>query len=570
MDKKEITHVLQEIGTLLELQGENPFKSRAYVNAARALELLPDALPSLVERMKSHQVKGIGKALAEKITELAATGKLAYHEKLKASVPAGLLDILQVPGLGPKKTRLLWTQLGIESLGELEYACNENRLVVLEGFGARSQEKVLQGIERLKRFRGRYHLSAARQRAAPLLEHLARHPATRRLSIAGSLRRCRETIRDLDLVAASAAPAALLDAFASLPGVERVEEREETRATVILDNGMRAELHVVPDAAFPFALLALTGSAEHTALLRQRARARGLTLTKDGLLQGDRPLACADEAAIYQALDLAFIPPELREDYGEVVAAEAGSLPRLFDETAVRGIFHVHTTWSDGAAGAEAMALRARELGYAYLGISDHSKSAFYARGLDEERVRQQAAELAALDARLEGIRIFRGIEADILPDGRLDYDDDVLASFDFVIGSVHSHFNLSEGEMTARLCRALSNPYLTMLGHPTGRLLLARDPYSVDMHAVIDAAAEHGKIIEINANPHRLDLDWRLCRYATERGARFSINPDAHHLDGLADTAYGVAVARKGWLEAGQVVTTLDAEEVAAALARR
>lgn len=570
MDKKEISHVLQEIGTLLDLQGENPFKSRAYANAARALESLPDDLPSLVERLRQHEVKGIGKALAEKITELVATGKLAYLEKLKASVPAGLLDILQVPGLGPKKTRLLWTQLGIESLGELEYACNENRLVELEGFGARSQEKVLQGIERLKRFRGRYHLSAARGRAEPLLRDLTRHPTTRRLSIAGSLRRCRETIRDLDLVAASAAPTALLDAFASLPGVERVEQREETRATVILDNGMRAELHVVPEAQFPFALLALTGSSEHTTLLRARAEEKGLRLNEEGLFRDERALACADEAAIYQALDLAYIPPELREDHGEFAAAESGSLPRLLEAAQVRGLFHVHTTWSDGAASAEAMALRARELGYAYLGISDHSKSAFYAHGLEEERVRQQAEELAALDARLGGIRIFRGIEADILPDGRLDYEDEVLAAFDFVIGSVHSHFNLGEEEMTARLCRALGNPYLTMLGHPTGRLLLARDPYPVDMHAVIDAAAKHGKIIEINASPHRLDLDWRLCRYAVERGVRLSINPDAHHLDGLADTTYGVAMARKGWLEAGQVVNTLDAEEVAAALARR
>ena len=568
MDKKEVSRVLRDIGTLLELRGENPFKTRAYANAARSIETLADDLAPRVEDGSINQIKGIGKALAEKITELVRTGELAYYDELKASFPNDLLELLKVPNLGPKKTRVLWEKLGVESLGELEYACNENRLVELDGFGAKSQEKILTGIERLKRYRGSFHYSSAMAAARAVVDVLTKHAAARRVSLAGSLRRCRETTKEIDLVASSQDPAALMDCFAGMAGVERVDVKGETETTIILESGMSADLRVVTEEVYPFALMYLTGSKEHNAVMRSRAKAKGLVLNEVGLFDGKRSLACADEAAIFKALDLAYIPPELREDFGEFTAAEAGALPRLVEEADIRGVFHVHTTWSDGAASAEAMALRARELGYAYIGFSDHSKSAFYAHGLDEERLRRQGEELTELNEKLDGIRIFSGIESDILPDGSLDYADDVLAELDFVIGSIHGNFTMSQEEMTARIVRAVSNPLLTMLGHPTGRLLLARDAYLVDMRAVIDAAAEHGKIIEINASPHRLDLDWRLGQYAIQRGVRISINPDAHSLDGLADTQYGVAVARKAWLEPRHVFNTLDADEVAARLA--
>ncbi|MBI5367276.1 MAG: DNA polymerase/3'-5' exonuclease PolX [Planctomycetes bacterium] len=569
MDKTHVAEILDEVGTLLELRGENPFKCRAYHAAARTIDGLPGDLAQMLADGSLAEVKGIGAALTEKISELVTTGSLAYHRELRAAVPDGVLELLRVPGLGPKKVKAIHEHLGVASLGDLEYACRENRLLALDGFGAKSQQKILEGIERLRRNVGRYLSSFAAAEARTLYDLLRAHPDVIRLEIAGSVRRRKETSKDIDLVASAARSDRIMSTFTTGPGVESVTGSGETKSSVVLASGIAADLRVVSDAQFPCALAYFTGSKEHNVALRGRAQRLGLKLNEYGLYRGEEPVPCADEAAIYAALGLAYVPPELREDAGELEAAERRMLPELVERGRLRGVFHVHTRWSDGTGEIEEVARAAQALGFEYLGLSDHSQSARYARGLSIEQVREQWAEIDQVNARLKGLRILKGIESDILKDGALDYPDEILAGFEFVIGSVHSHFGLSEAEQTERIERALAHPRLTMLGHPTGRLLLGRDGYAVDMVRVIAAAARHRKVIEVNASPQRLDLDWRLMRRAKEAGVNIAINPDAHTLAGLADVDYGIGVARKGWLTAADVVTTRGLGEILAWLGR-
>ena len=564
---KDVIRILEEIGVLLELKGESPFKSIAYANAARRLESLDEDLDALVSRGALTSIKGIGEALSRKITELVTTGRLEYYEKLKASVPPGHLEMLRIPGLGPKKIRALHEKLSIETLGELEYACMENRLVELPGFGARTQEKILAGIEHLKRYRERRLCSEALAAAEPLLAKLQGHPGVVEASMAGSLRRGNETVKDIDLVAAANDPEALSSWFASQPDVESVIARGATKVSVFLKAGINADLRIVSPREYPFALHHFTGSKEHNVAMRGRAKQLGIKMNEYGLFRDDALLTCRSEQEVFAALGLAWVPPELRENTGELEAAETGVMPSLVEMKDIRGIFHIHTTASDGASTLEALVAAAKRMGLEYIGITDHSESAFYAGGLTPEDVRKQHRAIDALNRRDPAFRIFKGIEADILPDGRLDYDEATLGSFDFVIAAVHSHFGMSGEEMTRRILRALENRRTTILAHPTGRLLLAREPYALDLERVIDAAAALGKVIELNANPHRLDLDWRHCKYAKRQGARIAVNPDAHHVEGLADMRYGLSIARKGWLEAPDIINSMGLEEMTAFL---
>lgn len=565
MDKRQVAHIFEQIGLLLELKGESPFKSNAYYSAARTVSGLQEDLGALVASGRIRQIKGIGQALAEKLAELMATGRLAYYEELKHSVPPGLLELTEIPGVGPKKVHALWRQLGVTTLGELEYACVENRLTGLTGFGAKTQGKVLQGILQLKKRRG-YHLYAT---IATEAEEFARHLRSRSgcAELVGEIRRRMEIIRSIELLAAGRDGRAVTDALRAFDGVAEVV-MDGDLVTARSPSGLPIRVRV-SSRVTPHALLAATGSERHLAELSARAARlnRPWNLTPR---EGEREEPEADsEAALYAALDLPLLEPELREGLGEIEAAAAGALTPLVETRQIQGVFHTHTTDSDGSASLEEMVETAKRLGYRYIGISDHSQSAFYANGLKEDRVREQHAAIDALRRRTSGIAIFKGIEADILPDGRMDYPDEVLARFDFVIGSVHSRFNLPEEDQTARVLRALAHPCVTMLGHPTGRLLLSREGYRIDMRRVIEAAKEHRKIIEINANPHRLDLDWRLCRLAKAAGVRVSVNPDAHATDGLEDVPFGVNVARKGGLEPADVVNTQGPEAILQTLSR-
>lgn len=572
MDKKQISKILTEMALLMEIKGDNPFKIRAHENAARILDGLGENLAELAAAGKLTGIKGIGQGMADKITTLLSDQPLEEYDRLKEAIPAGLLEIARIPGMGPKKVKAVWQELNITNLEELEAAGKADRLSGMKGFGAKTQEKILENIELMKRFQDRYLISEGETAAASLYQALKDQPGVIRCEIAGSVRRRKETIGDLDLVvsAEDRHRAAIMDFFTTLPGVETVKSKGDTKSTALLSSGISADLRIVSDAQFPYLLHHSTGSKEHNVAMRQRAIQQGLKLNEYGLFRDETNISCADEEAIFRELGLDFIPPELRENYGEIEAAAQQTLPKLLEMNDLRGVIHTHTLWSDGVHSVEEMARAAQKLGYEYLVISDHSKVAAYANGLNAERVKQQQAEIDAVNARMDNFRILKSIECDILGDGTLDFPDEVLATFDLVIASIHSKFGMTRDEATRRLIRAMENPYVTVLGHPTGRLLLAREGYAIDHHAVIDAAAELGVCIEINANPRRLDLDWRFLKYAKEKRVQIAISPDAHRIEGYDDVRYGVGIARKGWLEKDDVLNTRTAEEVLAFARKR
>jgi DNA polymerase (family 10) len=562
MNKKEIQDALEEIALLLELKGENPFKVRAHQNAARALETTAEDIAALIDTGTLRKIKGIGEGLAKKIEEMSATGRSTLLDKLRAEFPDTIFELFRVPGLGPKKIRALHDQLGVSSLGELEYACRENRLLELSGFGAATQEKVLQGIDFVRRQAGRHLQHRALMVAEELLAFLQNHPAIQRASIAGSLRRRMETVKDIDLIAACAKKdrKRVAEEFCALPMVDVITGSGDTKTSVRLSSGPAVDLRLVTDKEYPYALLHFTGSKEHNIAMRQRAISRGLKLSEYGLFDGEALLAARDETAIFDHLGLPHIPPELREDRGEIAAAEAGKLPVLIEQTDIRGILHVHSNYSDGSHSIRELAEWCRDHGFGYLGLCDHSISAAYAGGLKPEDINRQHEEIDRLNEEFDDFRIFKGIESDITADGSLDYPEKILAKFDFVIASIHSKLTMTEQEATRRLVRAIKNPYTTIVGHLTGRLLTAREGYPLEMNAVLEAAAEAGTTIELNASPHRLDIDWRQIKAARDRGIKIAINPDAHAPAGIDDLRYGLGIARKGWLRAEDVINTLSA----------
>jgi DNA polymerase (family 10) len=578
MTNAQVAAVLDEIGTLLELQGENAFRANAYHTGARAVDQLTTDVGELVASGKLSGIPGIGETLREKIATLVTTGALPFYDKLKAKTPPGLLQMLHVQGLGPKKVKALHDQLKIDDLDKLKAACEAGQVAGLKGFGEKTQQKVLEGIAFLQQTADRVRIDQAEFVARGLLDALRGAPGVARAEVCGSLRRRKETIKDIDILVSADDAGPVMDRFVGLPGVMRVLGRGDTKASVLVGTDsphvgrvvIQADLRVVREKQYPFALHYFTGSKEHNVALRARAQARGLKLNEYELADAKHSIPCRDEADLYRFFGLAYIPPELREHTGELEAAADGTLPELVGLKDIKGVFHNHTTASDGDATLEEMAEAAKALGLTYLGVADHSQSLTVARGLSPAQVREQQTAIDALNKRLKGIRLFKGVECDILADGRLDFDDDLLATFDYVVASVHSHFKQSREEMTARIVRAVRHPATTMLGHATGRLLLRREGYQVDLEAVLQAAAESETMVEINAHPQRLDLDWVHCKRAKALGVPLVINPDAHSTGGLALYRFGVDVARRGWLGKDDVFNTRPAGEVARLLAER
>jgi DNA polymerase (family 10) len=564
METRQIAAILDDMGTLLELRGENPFRCRAYHQASQALQALPSDLSDMIADGSLKEQPGIGETMYAKIVQLATSGQLPSFDELRKETPPGLIALLRIPGLGPKKIKVLHDALKIESLADLRLAAESGAIESLKGFGAKTQENILRGITFVESAGDRILLHTAMNLVAPIYEAVRNHKKVIRAEICGSLRRRNETIGDLDILFSAKNPAPILDELVQLPDVAQILAHGPTKASIRLAGGVQCDLRGVEDAQFPFALHYFTGSKAHNIGMRRRALARGLSLNEYALSGPTGDVECRDEAELFAALGLAEIPPELREDMGEFDAAESGSIPKLIERADLTGTFHCHTDWSDGGATLEEMAEAARSRGLAYLGIADHSRSAHYANGLTEARVRDQWEAIDKLNKRLgKNFRLYRGTECDILPDGSLDFPDELLEGFDYVVASVHSNFKMSREEMTRRIVSAVSNPRVTMLGHPTGRLLLARDGYAVDLDAVIEAAARAGTMIEINANPHRLDLDAIHCRRAAQKGVLLVVNPDAHSVNGLDDLDYGIAVARRGWLTRENVFNASSPAEV-------
>lgn len=565
-DRKQLIRLLHELAILLDLDGANKFKSGAYDKAARTLEDNEVELRDAWKTGTLTEIEGIGKGIAEKIEEYFNTGGMRELAELRERIPRGLIELTQIPGLGSKKARTLHQELGIASVIDLEAACKDGRVENMAGFGRKSVENILNGIEQRAKNSGRFRLDVADSAANQFVRLLRDHKAVQRAEIAGSLRRRRETVKDLDFVVATKKPLEVMNYFTSFPGVARVLGSGDTKASVVLESGMQADLRCVSLEQFPFALHHFTGSREHNTALRRRAKERNLTMNEYGLFPegSETSLKAKTEEEVFRLLDLDFIPPELREGMGEIEAAEKHTLPNLISRSDIHGAAHMHTRYSDGLPTVVDYAEAAEKLGLEWLGIADHSQSAGYAGGLNVERVGHQQAEIDDVNDtwRKKGIRLLKGIESDILPDGSLDYPESVLQSFDFIVGSVHSQFNLPEELMTDRVICAVRSPYLTILGHMTGRLLLRREGFALDQKAVIRACAEEGVAIELNGNPWRLDMDWRLVRYGLEQGAMFSLGPDAHALGGLEHIFYAMDQGRKGWLTPDRCINTFSADE--------
>ncbi len=570
MDKVTIADTLDKIATLLELKGENPFKIRAYTNAARSIETWGGSISDLRDLETLEKIPGIGKAIASKVKELVETGSLQFFNDLRAEFPADILELFTLSGLGAKKIKALYEKLNVSSIAQLQAACEAGKVAELQGFGRTTQEKLGRAIAERTKHAGSFQLGSIAAEAERLQDDLRAHPAALQVCIAGSYRRQKEIVRDLDFIVATSDPAEITNAFVQHPLVESIIAQGPTKSSVRLSSGIQCDLRVVTTEEYPFALNYFTGSKEHNIVMRNRALQKGWTLneyriapappvpeTKKKKTAAPIPKV-REEADLYRALDLDYVPPELRENCGEFEAAADKKLPRLIEIENLRGTFHCHTTASDGRNSLEEMATAAQELGLQYLGIADHSRSQIQARGLDATRLRAQIEAIKKLNKQFDDFRVFAGVECDILRDGSLDFEDEVLAELDYVIVSVHSVLTLSESEMTKRIIRAIQNPFVTMLAHPTGRLLLKRDPYPVDIPAVLDAAAETGTWIEINAAPKRLDLDWRWWPLAKEKGVKCVINPDAHQTSRLQELRFGIGVARKGWLTKSDVMNCL------------
>jgi DNA polymerase (family 10) len=558
VDNRAVADVLEEMVMLMDLKGENAFRTRAYANAARRIETMEETIEDLAEKGELDSVKGIGKGLAAGISELLETGKMGSLEKLRESVPEGLIEMMDVPGLGAKKVRSLYAEMQISDIDALAKACEAGDVEKLSGFGKKTAEKVLQGIAFLQEHRGRFLADTALNEAENIRSFLADQQGVIRVEVTGSIRRRCETTKDVDVVASTDDPAALGEAFVGYGEVREVTGQGETKVSVILKSGMSADLRMVKDEVFPFTLHHFTGSKEHNTQMRARAKTRGLRMNEYGLSGDSGDIACKDEEEIFGALGLSFVPPELREGLGEIEKAESGEFEPLVTEADLKGTLHVHTTHSDGRASVEAMARAAIALGHTYIAICDHSRAAAYAGGLTEERVRAQWEEIDQVGGQLDGIHILKGIEVDIMSEGDLDFEDPFLAEFDLVVASVHSRFGMTEEEATERMVKAVRNPNVHILGHPTGRLLLSRDGYPLDLRAVLDAAAETDTSVEVNANPRRLDIDWRHLAYAKAQGVMISINTDAHSIAGLEQMNYGVGIARKGGLAVSDVLNAL------------
>ena len=572
MDKAQITGVLKDIAVFLELKGENSFKIRAYQSGARALERLEDNFDTIVEEGKIASLQGIGQALALKIETLYHEDHLPFYDALKASIATGLIEFLDIPGLGGKKVKHIHDALGIETIKALKEACESGAIEALDGFGAKSAEKILSGIANREAYSKRHLWWSVQEFVHEIVSGLEVHSLVKRASVAGSFRRRLETVGDLDFIVASSTPGPIMDWFTEIDGVKEITAKGETKSSVRFENGIQADLRIVSEKQFVFALHHFTGSKDHNVMMRQRALSMGYRLSEWGIFEKDSegtiPIEAVNdiqtESDLFKFFGLEMIEPELREGLGEILAAENKELPELIESHEIQGVFHNHTTLSDGMNTLDEMVQQAESFGWSYIGFADHSKSSVQANGLNEERVLKMIAQIQSFnESGKSPVTVFSGIECDILKDGSLDFDESILGRLDYVVASVHSSFSQPEEEMTQRVIRAIESPSVTMLGHPTGRLLLRREGYQIDIFKVIDAAIANRVIIEINANPQRLDMDWRFWKQAVQRGLMCSINPDAHSINNLNYFEAGVNIARKGWIKSDSLLNSRDTDGI-------
>ncbi len=555
---EDIAAIFDEIADLLEIQDANPFRVRAYRNAARTVRGLGQDLGDWVKNERDlTRLPGIGKDLAQKIKEIHETGTSSALTELHRQIPASLGQLLKIPGLGPKRVKALYQELGIETLDELEQAARSGRLATLPGFGEKTQQRVLEVITSHREKKRRFLRATAMEYAEPLVAYLSRTPGIQEIVVAGSYRRGKETVGDLDILATSSKETRVMERFAAYDEVAEVVSQGPTRATVILGCGLQVDLRAVEQVCFGAALHYFTGSKAHNIQIRRLGQQAGLKINEYGVFRGERRVAGKTEASVFKSVGLPYIAPELREGQGEIEAAREGALPELVELDDLRGNLHTHTTASDGQAGLEEMVAAAQALGLDYIAITDHSRHLTVANGLTPERLAQQIEEIDALNARLAGITVLKGIEVDILEDGRLDLPNRALKGLDLVVGAVHSHFGLSRRRQTERILRAMDNPYFSILAHPSGRLLLEREPYQVDMERLIEHARERGCFLELNAQPKRLDLTDTYCRMAKAAGVRLSLAADAHNTHQLHHLRFGIAQARRGWLEPDDLINT-------------
>jgi len=572
MDKAQIIGILKDIAVLLELKGENSFKIRAYQSGARVLERLEENFDTILQAGKIATLQGIGQALALKIETLYHKGHLPFYDNLKASIAPGLIEFLEIPGLGGKKVKHIHDALGIETIEALKVACESGAIAALDGFGVKSAEKILLGIANLEAYGKRHLWWSVQGFVQKIVKGLEAQPLVKKASAAGSFRRRLETVGDLDFIVASDTPGPIMDWFTQIEGVKDITAKGETKSSVRFENGIQVDLRIVSEHVFVFALHHFTGSKDHNVMMRQRALSMGYRLSEWGIFDKDSeeniPIDAVkdikSEADLFKFFGLEMIEPELREGLGEISVAENYALPKLIEKNEIRGVFHNHTTLSDGMNTLDEMVQQAELLGWSYLGFADHSKSSVQANGLNEDRVLRMIEQIESFNqSRSSTVTAFSGIECDILKDGTLDLEESVLERLDYVVASVHSSFSQSEEEMTRRVIRAIESPTVTMLGHPTGRLLLRREGYQINISKVIDAAIANRVIIEINANPHRLDMDWRFWKQAVQSGLMCSINPDAHAIKNLNYYEAGVNIARKGWIEADSLLNTRETDGI-------
>jgi DNA polymerase (family 10) len=567
MTNKEIADVFSHIGDIMDILGENRFKVIAYRRAAENILHLGQDIRAYWQAGTLQEIPGIGQAIADKIDELLTTGDLEFYERLQEQVPPGVVSLLEIPDVGPKTVKQLWEELGLQSVAEVEEAARAGKLRTLKGMGNKSEAKILAGIELLNRRSDRIPLGTAWPVAVHLLEGLqANCPEVMHATVAGSLRRMRSTIGDIDLLAASEAPAAVMRAFSGHPHVAEVVLSGPTKTTVRLQNGLQVDLRVLDPQHWGAALQYFTGSQAHNIRVREIAQKQGLSLSEYGFKRQDgSEILCPEEEQVYQTLGLPWIPPEMREDRGEIQAALAGTLPTLVEWDDIQGDLHAHTNWSDGVATLAEMAEAARARGYRYLVISDHTQSLGVASGLNPERLREQRAEIDDLNAQWDDFTLLQGCELEIKADGSLDFPDEILAGLDFVVASVHTSLRQDRQQITERVMNALHTPYVDVIGHPSGRILGQREESAVDLDAVIEEAARTGTALEVNSIPSRLDLDDVHVRRARELGVKVAVDSDAHHPDGLDSLSFGLATARRGWATAADVLNTMNLDEIRA-----
>ena len=554
----DIATVFEEIADLLEIENANPFRVRAYRNAARQLQGMGVPAADMVAKGEDlTELPGIGEDLAAKIQEIVETGECRFLEKLRKKTPPTITELLKIPGLGPKRVRALYHELDVQTLEQLARAARDGRIRALPGFGEKTEQAIIEAIAAHVTEQRRFKLAVTAQYAEPLKKYLEKTPGVKQVVLAGSYRRCRETVGDLDILVTASEPERAMERFTAYDEVKDVAAKGTTRSTVVLKSGLQVDLRVVEEACFGAALQYFTGSKAHNIEIRRLAQARRLKLNEYGIFKGEKRIGGATEEEVYRAVGLPWIPPELRENRGEIEAARAGKLPKLVERSDLKGDLHAHTKATDGHNSLKEMAEAARSRGLEYLAITEHSRRLTVAHGLDVQRLRAQMNEIDKLNEKLDGITLLKGIEVDILEDGALDLPDDVLSELDLVVGAVHSKFNLARARQTERILRAMDHPHFTILAHPTGRLLDTREPYDVDMLKVIRKARQRGCFLELNAHPERLDLLDVYCQMAKEEGVLVAISTDAHSTQDLDNLIYGVGQARRGWLTRDDVLNT-------------